>query len=115
MAFKQLNSSQSQNHIYENNVREFSRMLKEDLLNKNVKMYMKELILALTTIELIEQLGFFKWKHLFSPTFRYFKNKKTFQDFKNSVREKIDGYVIKKITEDDGPRGQLYKECMGEK
>ena len=113
MSFQKLNPPIFQNQEYEQNMQNFKRMLKEDIFGKNIKVYMNQLIKTKTTVNVIQNLGFFRltrWRSKFSPSFKLFKNHKDLKIFTNSAYERVDSFIKSTALKEVGPVGDLYRK-----
>lgn len=99
MTNNKCNSPIVQNNTYKNNIKEFQTIMFDNIINKNVEIYLKKLIEAKTVTEIIRTKGFVFWKLKFkyNTTFKYFKNKKNYRKYKEEVYNRIDSYIELKV------------------
>lgn len=103
IAIKKLNSQAVQTNDYHRNLTNFKNMLETDFIETNVNTYMRTLTKALAGVETYAKLGRFRWRLIFEPSFKYYKNYPSLQKYKREIHDYIDNYlekiVDKKITE----------------
>lgn len=97
MAFNRLNPSHIHNETYIRNLEEFKTIVKQDMLEKNVKIYIKILVNARVGVNTLRDIGVNHWRFKFSPSFKYFKDQRELKKFKDSTFERIDQFLEEKI------------------
>lgn len=85
---------------YLRNIREFKDIMEKDLYNQDVKLYLKTLVSSRIAVNNYRGLGFFQWKYKFSPSFKYFKNKKALNTYNDEMFERIDKFFEEKNREE---------------
>ncbi len=92
MVHGQLNSAQVQKAQFKNNLNEYERAMKDDMLSKNIPIYLKKLAETAVAINQRIKTGPLGWKFRFDPRYKFHISRKTvIADMKNLI-EKMDSY-----------------------
>ncbi len=98
MALQKLNLPSVQNGMYKKNLKEFEEMIRETILDKNTKTVIYTLVSSNIVLLEFSKMGTIKWRRKFARvSFRYFKNKKELNKFKESATDRIGRYFKEKI------------------
>lgn len=92
-----LNPPALHNQQYQENVTEFKKILEDEMLGNNIKLYIKTLLSAMIPLQEYLKIGNFKWERKFSHKFRYFKNKKELMAFRDGGSERMETYFKPKV------------------
>ncbi len=102
IAFNKLNSPEIQNNVHKENIKNFKEMVNDNLLNKNIPIFLKQLIHTTAALRVMADLGLYGWKRKFqSRSFRYFRTYKEFREYKLHAIERIESYLEPKILDLD--------------
>ena len=111
MVFKKLNLPSEQNDMYLRNLQEFEKMINSDMIEKNLKTAIYTLVSTRTILLELRKMGIIKWKSKFAGTyFRYFKNKKELNKFKEKTADRMDKYFEEKIVKEIENLEKDYKK-----
>ena len=108
LALTKCNSVGAQNGFHKDAMQNFKTMLENEVLGNNIKIYMRYLLMTLATVQIIQKIGFVVWYFKFSPSFRFFKNKKALQAYINQAHERIEKYVENQILTKNDEIKELY-------
>lgn len=97
IAFMKLVSPVDQKNQYIENIEAFRTMVRRDLFDKNIKVYIQTLVSARIGINFLRDIGIFRWQFKFSPKYRYFKNKQEFKKFCEGTHKRIDKFFKEKV------------------
>ncbi len=98
MASQKLNPPSVQNNMYKKNLREFEIMLRKIILDKNIKTAIHTLVSSNIILLEFRKMGAGKWQRKFARvSFKYFKNNKELNKFKENAPKRIDEYFEEKI------------------
>ena len=116
MASKKLNLPSIQNDMYKKNLKEFEKMISDIILDKNIKTAIYTFMSSRIILLELRKMGVRKWKRKFAGTFyKYFKNRKELNKFKESVSDRIDEYFKDKIDKEIEKLEKDYKERQTQK
>lgn len=111
MASRKFNLPSVQNDMYKKNLEKFEKMLNDEMLNKNIKTAIRTLMSLIIMLSEFRKMGMRKWRRKFAGTsFKYFKNKKELNEFKESTLDRIDKYFKEKIDEEIENLEKGYKK-----
>ena len=111
IAFNRFNSASEQKKSYIENLEEFERILKEIMLGKNIKTAIHTLVSSNIILLEFRKMGIQKWRRKFAGiSFKYFKNKKELNKFKEGSPDRIDEYFKEKIDTEIKKLEKGYKE-----
>lgn len=108
MAFNNLNTSKNHNNYYIENIKEYKKFIEEELF-KNIRIYCNQVMIALITVRTINKLGLWRWRFKFSPSFRYFRNRRKLKAFLAETTDRVDSFV-KNCLIADRDLGEWYKQ-----
>jgi len=74
-------------------------MLKEDILDKNIPIYLKALVETLIAIQEKEKRGTLGWKIKFDPRYSFYIYKRNYMIARGCVIEKMDEYFKRGVEE----------------
>ncbi len=97
MVFAKANAPDLQNNLYIENLEAFAEMLKRDILENNIRICLKHLIYAKAANDAIRQLGYFRWRFKFSPSFMYFRDRKSLQKYKDESLTRVESYLLPRV------------------
>ncbi len=97
IAFSKLNPAVPQNNSYKANIEEFRKIVKEAIFEKNMKAYIKLLVTTREAVNFIRRKHIFLWKLKFTASFKYFRNKKQFKDYKENLVIEIENFLKEDI------------------
>ena len=97
IAFMKLVSPVNQKYQYIQNIEAFREMVRRDLFDKNIKVYIQTLVSAHVGINFLRDIGIFRWRFKFSPRFRYFRNKQELKKFGEETHERLDKFFERKV------------------
>lgn len=97
MAFSKLNPPKFQNEAYLRNIEEFRNVVKRDIFEKNIKVYMRTIVSTRVALNVFRDLGIIRWRFKFEPHFKYFKNRQDLKKFRDNIYELIDKFLEEKI------------------
>lgn len=89
-------SPEAQCANYLRNIKEFRDVVEKYLYHQDVKLYLETLVSSRIAVNNYRELGFFRWQYKFSPSFKYFKNKKTLKKYNDEMFERIDKFFEEK-------------------
>ena len=105
MAYSKLNPGEEHNRAYLENLENFKNTVQREVIDNNVMIYLKKLIRAKKAIELLINLGYFKWNlkfggilYFFGLKIRLFKRDDPFSCIDKCLDPKVD-IELKKIEE----------------
>lgn len=93
IAMAKLNGPEFQNSLFLANIQEFEKMVKQDIFGRHIPSYLRSLVTAHTTASVIRKIGMLRWKLMFSPHFKYFKNKRGLMKFREGTFDRIELYL----------------------
>lgn len=111
MASQKLNPPSVQNGMYKKNLKEFEEMIKKTIVDKNIKTAIHTLVSSNIMLLEFKKMGIRKWRRKFARTsFKYFKNKKELNKFKESATDRINKYFKERIDKKIENLEKGYKE-----
>ena len=97
IALAMVNSAAAQNSIFRTNMLKFQKVVEEEVYEQSLKPYLRFLVAARVTNLKITDMGII-WKHkFFWRSFKYFKDCKSFMEFRLNVYERIDKFLAEEI------------------
>ncbi|MBU1557552.1 hypothetical protein KKC45_01165 [Patescibacteria group bacterium] len=92
MAFNKLNSPEVQKEQFKINVQVYEKVVREDMLGKNIPMYFKKLTETLVAIRQKSKMSSIGWKIKFDPRWRWYPylSKKSYFEARAKVMDKMD-------------------------
>ncbi len=106
MCLMKLNSQTAQNEVFKENIESFDRIMKESLIDKNIKIYLKNVAETRAVVSVLREKGFFFWKRKFQYiTFKFFLRYSDIRKYRKEAFSRIDKYVepvVKKFMEEIG-------------
>ncbi len=97
ISFNKLNSPDAQRDFHLTNLNEFKEIVKRDILNKNIPLYLKHLMEARVSLNELSRIGILRWRLRFDPRFQFFLRGKDYQRAKDEVYDKIESFFEKKV------------------
>lgn len=99
IAFGKLNSPEVQKDQYKRNVQDYEKVLKEDILGKNIPVYLKLLAQSLVAVKKKSNTKSFFWKIKFDPKYRFYITNKAYLRDREKIMEKLDQYFKSEVDE----------------
>lgn len=97
LALAQANPPHIQKQNYLDNINRYIAMIKRDMLDTNIPIYLKSLIQTREALNGLRRLGLIKWRIKFDPKYQFHINKKEYQQAKEATFKKIEEYFNKKV------------------
>lgn len=97
IAFSKLNSPMVQKEHYKLNIGEYKKMIQEDILKKNLPLYLKKLVETLIAIREKNRISSITWKLKHDPRWKFYKEKSRYIKAKIQITEKMDKYFAEKV------------------
>lgn len=96
VAVNRLNKPKLQKKEYKENLERFEETARRELIEKNIKTYLKFLISARVIVNEIRDSGIIRWRLKFTSSFKYFRSRKIWKDYVNKTFDRIDNYLEEK-------------------
>ena len=86
------------NKVLLENLNHYKNFIEDAWGNKNLPLYLRNLITAYVTLIEFRKMGRLRWQRKFTPiSFKYFRNKKAIEDFKKNGVKRVETYLEDKI------------------
>lgn len=92
IAFGKMNSAKIQKEQYKMNIKEYAKMVREDLLNKSTPIYLRKLAETLVAVELKSNLTNIRWKIRFDPAWKFYFFRTRYLKARSEIMEEMDAY-----------------------
>jgi len=92
IAFNKLNSSESQKVLFKAQVAEFIKIVRRDIIETNIPLYLKTLIQTEVALKELARIGILKWSFRFDAKYRFYWNRKSFLMARNKSYENIEEF-----------------------
>ncbi|GEM_PF-993517 len=97
IAFMKVNPPQAQKQSYLENIKNFRVSLSDDMIDKNIPIYLKTLVQAQVALSEFRKMGFLLWRIKFDPKFRFFWKHETFNKAKEDSYNKIESFFEPRV------------------
>lgn len=99
ISLAKLNTPIIQNNFHRENIINYKKALEEEIIGKNIPIYLKSLVESLVPIEHKTRIGYIRWKLKFQPEWNFFKNKKSLNKAKEGLYENMSNYFKPLVAE----------------
>jgi hypothetical protein len=103
ISFGKLNSADAQRQMHLENLREYRRVLEEELLGQNLSIILKNAVEGFVGITEIRKIGVLGWRLKFDVRYRFFLSRENYKKERDRTLERIEEYfhpaVEKQIAE----------------
>lgn len=111
LALNKVNPPDVQKDNYIQNINNYKEILERQMLDVNIPIYLKLLIKTREAINELRRIGLKKWQIKFDPKYRFFINKKTYNEAREHSYDKMEKYfddiankIFKELENDQGKK-----------
>jgi len=97
LALNKINPPNIQKTSYLYNINSYAEMLRKDMLNTNIPVYLKSLVQAREALDELRKIGLRKWRIKFDPRYRFFMTQKMYLTAKENSYDKIEVYFKERV------------------
>ena len=97
MILSKLPNPSHQKESYKENLKEFRKVAQRDLVETNIRIYMKVLIETRVSLTYLSENGYFAWRRKFDPRYKFFMNKKRFVEATKKTYDLIELFFKEEV------------------
>jgi hypothetical protein len=97
IGIRKLNPPSIQRQSYIENIEEFRKAVRRDMLEKNIPIYLKKLVETRVALNELSRIGLRTWRLRFDPKYRFYWRKRDFEEARNRSFDNIENFFKARV------------------